>query len=436
MMIRAQCTRLPNGLRVATAAMPHVESVSMGVWVGAGGRCEPARWSGISHFIEHLLFKGTPKRSARAISQTIEGRGGDINAFTQEETTCYYARVAADHAWEALDVLLDMYLHPRFAAEDLRRERDVVIEEIMMVRDQPHQQVDEMLGELLWRGHPLGRPLTGSPETVGGLDRKALTAYRNRFYVPVNTVVAFAGQVDHAGCVARVQRYFAASGGMGRHGFDAVGAGVKQKPLWLKEKDIEQAHLAMGFRLFGRHDRRRYALKLLSVILGENMSSRLFQTVREDHGLAYAIQSGVHLFEDTGILTVSAGLDRERLGRALRLIVREIGRMRTSVVPRRELDRARDYAIGQLRLGLEGSNSQMMWVGEHLMSYGRMVTPESAIAEFKAVTAGQVRDLARQCLREDCLSVAMILPGLTKKLEAEAAGIMGGRRWGTRGTGG
>lgn len=424
MMINSQNTRLPNGLRVVTAAMPHVESVSIGVWVGAGGRCEPRQWSGVSHFIEHLLFKGTRKRSAREISQAIEGRGGDINAFTQEESTCYYARVAVDHTWQALDVLLDMYLQPLFAADDVRKERGVVIEEIMMGRDQPHQQVDEMLGEALWCDHALGRPLTGSPETVRKLGRRELLAYRARHYVPANTVIAFAGKVDHEECVARVREHFSTVGKGRPRRAAPVSGRVAQKSLCLKEKESEQAHVAMGFRLFGRHDERRYALKLLSVILGENMSSRLFQVVREQYGLAYAVQSGAHLFDDTGALMVSAGLERARLDRAMRLIMREIKRMKEKTVGSGELKRARDYAIGQIRLGLEGTSSQMMWVGEHFVSYGRLITPEECVTALAAVTAEEIQSLARQHLCRERLSVAMILPDPGKSLTDDLTSMM------------
>lgn len=424
MILGAQDAVLPNGLRVVTATMPQVESVAIGIWVGAGGRHEPEAISGISHFLEHMLFKGTRRRSARAISQTIEGRGGDINAFTQEESTCFYARVPVCHTWEAFDVLMDMYREPLLAPDDLKKERDVIIEEILMVRDQPQQQVDEMLGEALWRNHALGRPLTGSPETVGRLRRSDLVAFLASQYIPRDTVIAFAGNLDHESCVKRVQRYLPLRSAAARPRLRPVNARVAQRLLYVRQKDSEQAHVAMGFRLFGRHDRRRYALKLLSVVLGENMSSRLFQTVREQHGLAYAIQSGAHLFADTGVLMVSAGLDRNRLARAMTLIVREIGRIKAQAVSAAELRRARDYAIGQIRLGLEGTVSQMMWAGEHILSYGRVLTPEESIAELSRVTPGDLRALAEDILRPGRLSVAMVLPETGERVTGDIAGIV------------
>jgi len=391
--------------------------VSMGVWVGAGGRCESKEISGASHFIEHLLFKGTKRRSAREISQTIEGRGGDINAFTQEESTCYYARVATSHTWEAMDVLLDMLLNPRFAPVDIRKEQDVVIEEIMMVRDQPHQQVEEMLGELMWYGHALGRPITGTVETVRNFKRDLLLDYKDRYYTPANMVLAFAGQVEHRACVEQVKKAYSMRGRSLARRFAPLGAHAAQNPLHVFEKDIEQTHLAWGFRGFGRNDSRRFALKLLSVILGENMSSRLFQVIREQHGLAYSIQCGGHLFDDTGAFVITAGLDRDRLERVMALIAREIRKLKEKPVGKREFDRARDYSIGQIQLGFETSTSQMMWIGEHILSYGRVKSPEEGIKALGTVTVQDVQRLAEALLCPARCSLALVMPDVTVPLK-------------------
>ncbi len=424
MMLRTQVSRLSNGLRVVSAAMPHAQSVSIGVWVGAGGRCEPAGLSGISHFIEHMLFKGTRRRSARQISETIEGRGGDINAFTQEESTCYFARVARERAWEALDVLLDMYAEPRLGSEDIRRERGVVMEEIMMVRDQPAHHVEEMLGELLWPEQALGRPLVGRAETIRTLNRRELVEYMRRAYVPANTVIAFAGPVDHAACVRQADRQAGDYVAGRRLRFAPVDGRRGQRALWFMGKDTEQAHVALGIRAFGRNDSRRYALRVLSVILGENMSSRLFQLVREKHGLAYAIQSGIHLHHDTGALIVSAGLDSKRIEQAMGLITRELGRMRERPVGRNELARARDYAVGQIRMSLESTSNQMMWAGEHLLCYGGIITPEASIEALGAVTAEQVQTLAQDLFRPAGMSLAMIAPDTDLNGERRMTAVM------------
>jgi predicted Zn-dependent peptidase len=419
MLMDVRDTVLPSGLRVITSRMPHVESASVGVWVGVGGRHEPAHLSGASHFIEHLLFKGTRHRTARQISEAVEGCGGDLNAFTQEESTCYHARVAAGHLWRAFDVLMDMVHHPRFDPDDITKERGVILEEIMMYRDQPQQQVEEWLGELLWRNHPLGRPLVGTPESLRNLTRRTIRAFKQRHYLPGSTVVAFAGKVEHETCVARAQRYYPHAHREPKPPCGKVNHLVGQGRVHLHSKAIEQTHLAMGIRLFGRQDPRRYALKLLNVILGENMSSRLFQVVREQYGLAYAIQSGMHLFHDTGVLGISAGLDRRRTGRAMDLIVREVTRLKTTPVSPLGLRRAKEYACGQIRLALEGTTSQLMWIGEHFMSYGQLITPEQTIHALEQVTADEVQKLSRDIIRKDRCSVAMIAPDLGPRDERE-----------------
>jgi predicted Zn-dependent peptidase len=320
-----------------------------------------------------------------------------------------------------MDVLTDMYVNARFAAADVAKERGVVIEEILMYRDQPQHQVEEILGELLWKDHALGRPLTGSPETVKALGRKELLAYKARHYLPRNTVVAVAGKVDHESCVECVKALMGDGETAPKRAFAPVTGAVTQGRMKLEEKDVEQSHVAMGFRGFGRHDRRRYALKLLSVILGENMSSRLFQVVREQHGLAYAIQSAVHMFHDTGAFVISAGLDRDRLDAAMGLVMKELGRIKETQVGKAELGRARDYAVGQIRMGLESTSSQMMWVGEHFMSYGYLITPEEIIASLMAVTPAEICAVAGALLKPGRSSVAMVTPGATKALEHDVA---------------
>ncbi len=410
MKLDLQSTQLANGLRVATAAMPAVESVALGIFVGAGGRHETAAQSGISHFIEHLLFKGTTTRSARAISQAIEGRGGYLNAYTQEESTCYYAHIAATHAPEALELLADMFLHPRFAASDIKKERGVIIEEIEMYRDQPQQHVQEMLNGILWADHPLGRSLTGTPETVTAMTRDDFFAYKAARYAPPVTLVVFAGQVEHAPLVASVEKLF---GGLRAHKpapARAITAQTPQRDAVALAKEIEQAHLALGVRLFGRHDERRFALKLLSTVLGENMSSRLFQVVREKHGLAYSIHTALELFHDTGMLEISAGVDVEKFPRALDLILVEVARLRRQPVGAAELRRAKDYVTGQLRIGLEGAASQMTWAADNLMNFGRFIQPDEVIAAVQNVSAEDLRRLANDVLQPQRLSAALIAP--------------------------
>jgi predicted Zn-dependent peptidase len=252
--------------------------------------------------------------------------------------------------------------------------------------------------------------VAGTCETVKAIGRDELLAYKNLQYVPANIVVAFAGKVDHDSCVECVKAAFPGKVGKAPRPFAPLGRAVKRKPLDVLVKDVEQVHMALGFRTFGRRDPRRFALKLFSVILGENMSSRLFQVVREQYGLAYAIQCGGHLFHDTGGFVITGGLDRDRLDRAMALIARELRRIKDTPVGKRELERARDYSIGQIQLGLESTTSQMMWVGEHILAYGRVKAPEEGIESLKKVTAAEIQQLACELLRPEQMSLAMVMP--------------------------
>jgi predicted Zn-dependent peptidase len=387
-----------------------MESVSLGVWVGVGGRYEPARLSGASHFIEHLLFKGTPRRNAKQISQTVEGIGGYLNAFTSEETTCYYAKASHEHIDTLLDVLTDMYLHPRFAAADIDKERGVIKEELLMYHDQPDHYVHELLTETLWPGHPLGRSLAGTAKTLDAMDRGALLDFKHRKYIAANTVVAVAGHCRHDDIVPRVERMLT----LPRNGRSPTYTPVheQQRAVRLRffSKNCEQSHLAIGVRGYSRHDARRYSLKALSVILGENMSSRLFQVIRERHGLAYSIQSSTSYFADTGALLISAGLDTKRLHRALALILVELRKLSKQPPSTVELQRAKDYAIGQMRLGLESTANRMMWLGEHLLAYGTIQSPAEVERQILAVTPADVQAAAADLFRNNRLNVAVITP--------------------------
>lgn len=409
----AQAT-LDNGLRVVTATLPHVDSVAVGIWTGAGSRHEPARLAGVSHFIEHLLFKGTRRRSPRAISVEIEGRGGYLDAFTQEESTCYYARMAREHADLALDVLCDMHMHPCLAQGDVEKERSVILDEIQMYRDQPQHVVQEMLSASLWNGHALGRPVSGSEASLRRMTRADIVAFKRRRYVPRNTIVAAAGNISIGECVRMVRRRLGRLPGGSPCAASAGGNVARQKPIAVEARDVEQAHIALGFRHFGRHDSRRHALRLLNVVLGENMSSRLFQVLRETHGLAYAVQSSFTMFAETGAWVVSAGLESGRIARSAKLIGRELRRLRDRPVPAAELRQAKDYVIGQMKLGLESTSQQMMWVGEQLMGFGRFIPPEEMIASLMRVDSAAMQRVARAVLREDRMSLSVVAPGIAE----------------------
>src|SRR5882724_12003412 len=395
--------------------MPHMDSITLGVWVGVGGRYESARLSGASHFIEHLLFKGTRRRSAKQISQTVEGVGGYLNAFTGEETTCYYAKASHKHFNTLLDVLADMYLHSRFAADEIDKERGVIKEELLMYRDQPDHYVHELLTETLWPGHPLGRSLTGTVKSLDGMDRGGLLGFKQKKYVAANTVVAVAGHCEHDDIVRRVEKTLLLPRNGRSPGFEPAHETQRGPRLRFFTKNCEQSHLAIGIRGYSRHDARRYSLKALSVILGENMSSRLFQVIRERHGLAYSIQSSTTYFADTGALLVSAGLDTKRLHRALALILAEMRKIARQPPSAVELQRAKDYAIGQMRLGLESTANRMMWLGEHLLAYGSIQTPAEVEKRIIGVTAEDVQRVAADLFRDNRLNVAVVTPSKNER---------------------
>ena len=405
-----QLTRLENGITVATAEMPHMASVSVGIWVAVGGRFEPAEISGVSHFIEHLLFKGTQKRSAREISQAVEGIGGYLNAFTSEESTCFYSKARHDRFDELLEVLTDMFLHSRFDLVDVDKERSVIKEELAMYRDQPQHHVHDLLNELMWPDQPLGRSLTGSEKTLDAIQRPSLLSFRNANYVAPGILVIAAGNLQHRKVVRAVRSISRRFPSGKRPTFLPARDGQQAPRVKLVTRKTEQTQLAIGLRTCSRHDERRFALRLLSTMLGENMSSRLFQSVREDHGLAYSIFSSNSYFDDVGGLVISAGLDPDKLPQAIKLILRELRRCVDDLPSVTELRRARDYTVGQMDLGLESTENQMMWLGEHLLGYGRMMEPAEMKRRLAAVRPAEIRAVAREFFRPERMSVALISP--------------------------
>jgi predicted Zn-dependent peptidase len=399
-----------GGLTVVTAEMPHMASVSLGIWVGVGGRYEPADLSGVSHFIEHLLFKGTRRRSAKQISQDVEGIGGYLNAFTTEELTCFYSKARHDRFQELLEVLMDMFLNSTFEPGEIEKERNVIKEELAMYLDQPQHHVLELLNETLWPNQPLGRSLTGTLATLNSLTRKQLLDFRRRNYVSGGTLIAAAGQLHHDQVIKAISAFARRLPAGERPRFAPAVSAQTAPQVRLFTKTIEQTQLALGIRTCSRHDSRRFALRLLSTILGENMSSRLFQVLREDHGLAYSVCSSLSFYDDVGALVISAGLETDKLQSALRLIGQELNRLKKTLIGRAELRRARDYLIGQIDLGLESTENQMMWLAEQMLGYGRTVPPEHIKHRLSEVRASDIRAAAREFLRPERLSLSVVSP--------------------------
>jgi predicted Zn-dependent peptidase len=403
-------TRLENGLAVATAEMPHMASVSVGIWVGVGGRYEPAPINGVSHFIEHLLFKGTRRRSAREISQAVEGVGGYLNAFTSEEHTCFYAKAGHDHFEELWDVLADMFLNSAFDPGEIVKEREVIKEELAMYIDQSQLYVQELLNALMWPGQPLGRSITGTEKSLDAIGRQELLDYQRTHYVAPAILVAAGGRITHAEAVKAVTRSAKKFAPGPRPRYAPATATQTRPAIRLHTRKTEQTQIALGIRASSRHDEWRYALRLLNTLLGENMSSRLFQTVREEHGLAYSIYSANSFFDDAGDIVISAGLDLDHLEKTLKLILREINRLASDLAPTAEFRRARDYLTGQMDLSLENSENQMMWAGEQWLGYGKIIKPDEYKKRLCEVRPSAVRAAAQRFFRPDRLNLALVSP--------------------------
>ena len=417
--MKTQLTTLPSGLRVATCEMPHVETAAVGIWAGVGGRHEPSKLNGISHFIEHMLFKGTARRSARKIMEEVEGVGGDMNAFTSEERTCYYAAAAAEFFPRLCDVLSDLYLNPRFAPQDIERERGVIGEEILMYRDEPSSHVQEMLNEIFWPAHALGRPLTGTLETIEKFGREDFFKYRSSHYHTKNTVISAAGKVRHEEVVERAARLLEKLPKGKALTFDKAPAPNRKARVTVEKRDTQQTQVAMGFTGTSHHDTQRFALQVLHVILGGNASSRLFQQLREKRGLCYSVSTHPACYTDTGMLNLSLGLDQRNLEKSLRLILTEFQNLKTKPVAAAELRRAKEYLIGTSRMSLERTANQNMRLGSSVLVYGHIVDPETIHAKIRAVSSEDVQEAAARFLDPRRAAMAVVGPAPeAKSLEA------------------
>ncbi len=412
-----EITQLKNGTRIATAHMPHMASVCIGVWAGSGSRHEAESLNGVSHFIEHILFKGTKRRNAKEISESVEGVGGYLNAFTSEENTCYYAKAREDK-WEILaDVLLDMFINPSFDREEIEKERDVIKEELAMYLDQPSQHVLELLNNILWPNHPLGRCITGTEASIDRLTTSRLKRYWKKHYVSSNTLIVLAGPVDHQHVVRKIGKYARKINKGPAPSYKSVKIIQEAPQFYVHAKRSEQVQLAYGIKTCSRHTEQRYALRLLNTILGENMSSRLFQRLREDHGLAYSIYSNLGFFHDVGFLTIAAGIDASHLETSQKLIHQTLIELRNKKPLRKELTRARDYLIGQLDLHLESTENHMIWLGEQILGLGNPIPSSQIQQKLMTVTPDEIKNVACQFFQPDRLNLAVVGKVAKRRLE-------------------
>lgn len=417
-------TQLPNRIRIVSEQLKDRDSASIGIWFAAGGRYENADNKGVAHFLEHMAFKGSRKYSCEEIKQTVEGVGGSLNAFTGEEETCYYAKVPARHLACAFDVLADISFFPTIARKDLEKERTVILEEIKMYRDLPQYHVGELLEALLWPKHPLGESLAGTPHTVGNLQPADLHAFHKQLYAPQNVVVAACGQVDHDALAALVRSKLGKLKAGNKTAFIPARRDQSKPSAHLHHKNTEQMHLALGYLAYETNHPDYYVLALLSIILGGNMSSRLFNEVREKRGLAYSISCGIKALDDTGIFMVRAGVDNTKIAPALDVVLKVFQKTAQQGVGADEFKRARDYYLGQSLLGLEDTLDHMLWVGGVVLSNDQVKTMKDVVARINAVRPADIRRVARHVLAPNRLNVALIGP-LTEPQEKELRSIIG-----------
>lgn len=385
--------QMRNGLVVASEVMPHLRSVSLGVWVKCGSRYEEADNTGISHFIEHLLFKGTQTRSAADIAKAIDSVGGQLDAFTEKEYVGFYARVLDEHLPFAFELMSDIVLNPAFPNKEIQRERNVIVEEINMVEDTPQELILDLYMERFWKGHPLGRPISGTKESIAHIARNDVRRFFKKNYNASSIVIAVAGNIRHQKAIKLAERHFArlkpgSPAKAGQPPKTHAGRHVRRKT------HLEQTHICLGTVSPPVASEERYSSHLLNNILGGGMSSRLFQNIREKRGLVYSIFSMLNLYHDAGSLIVYAGTAPENAAEVVELILRELKRLKTQLIPSQELKRAKENVKGLVMLSLESSSSRMTHLAQQMIYYGRYYQPEEILEAVERVTAREIRNLA------------------------------------------
>jgi len=405
-----QKTALDNGLRVITSTMPHTRSVCVSIFIGTGSRYETDPEAGVSHFIEHLLFKGTQKRAtSREISTAIEGVGGILNGGTDREITLYWCKVAKPHFRLALDVLTDMLLHSRFDPQEIEKERQVVIEEINMSKDSPSQQVNMLIDQILWPGHPLGRDIAGSKESVTAMTRETMLGYLNEQYQPQNTVVAIAGNIGHRQAVTAVSRAMGNwTGRQPNRGYSAYEP-KQGRRIHIERRDSEQTHLCLALPGLSLLHPKRFTLDLLNIVLGEGMSSRLFAEIRDKLGLAYSIHSYTEHLLDSGAITIYAGTEPKNLETIIKTILEQLNRLKEKP-PESEISKAKELAKGHLILRMEDSRSVAAWMGGQETLTERILSVDQVMSIIDAITAEELKQIAQELIIAEQLRLAVVGP--------------------------
>lgn len=409
-----QTTVLPNGLRIVTESMPSVRSVSLGIWIGTGSRVEKGAENGLSHFIEHMVFKGTSNRSAEDIARSVDSIGGGLDAFTSKELVSFNTKVLDEHLPIALDVLSDMVLNPVFREDDIEKEKGVILEEIKSEADQPEFVLHEMFISNFWKGHGLGRPILGTRETVKKYNRELLFDFYNRVYSPRNILITAAGSLEHGKIVSLISERFSDLRERGSLPVDKKP--VASAPIILKNKEsLEQVHITVGVPSYELAHEMRFPLYVLNTVLGGGMSSRLFQNIREKQGLVYSVYSELNLFSDTGCTTIYAGTGVETARQVVTSINQEIVSIKQDLIAEEELRRAKDHLKGSLMLSLESTSSRMSNLARQELYFPRFYSFDEMLESIEAVTRTQVQEVAQEFFQTDKVALAML--GRVKGME-------------------
>ncbi|NVM56708.1 MAG: insulinase family protein [Desulfobacterales bacterium] len=401
-------TILDNGIRITTKRVSHARSVVMGVWVNVGARDESLEESGLSHFIEHMIFKGTERRTALQIAKEFDAIGGLCNAFTSKENTCYYAKVMDTYLNTMVDLLSDIFLNSVFHAKEVERERQVILQEIKMLEDTPDEHVHVLLAHAVWGNHPLGRAILGTPETVVEFDSETIRKYFMRAYQPERIVIAAAGNLEHGPFVELTARAFEVV--RKENNFPQRTPPIMDRAITAHPKNLEQVHICLGTKGVHVTDPRRYACFILNVILGGNMSSRLFQEIRERRGLAYAVYSFLSSYCDTGMWGIYVGVERSNIQQVLESVVKEMKQLKEKPVDGSELRNAKEYLKGGLYLAAENTENQMTRLAHNEINFGRYVSLKEVEDEIEKVTAEDILELSHDIFQNDSVSLTLLGP--------------------------
>jgi predicted Zn-dependent peptidase len=409
-------TELDNGFKVISSRLADVHSLTLGIWIKTGGRYENKGNNGISHLMEHMLFKGTKKRSCQALKRSIESKGGAFNAFTSEESVCYYIKILSNRLHLASEVLSDMVVNPSLHREDIEKEKKVIFEEIRMYLDLPMHYVHDILDSLIWPDHQLGLPLVGTYETVGSITRSDLIRQKQVFHAPNNMAAIACGNIDHSKFTRIMRDLFYRQKPICQPVALKPGACPRQVSTRFMHKQTEQTHLCLGFRGLSNNHPSRYALCLLNIILGGNMSSRLFNEIREKRSLAYEIGSSVKAYKDTGSFFIHAGVDNKKLKDAVSVIIKELEKLKNKFISSRELSMAKEYFRSGLLMALENTMSNMLFLGEQVTSTGKIQTKEAILEQVEKVKPEDIMAVAKRFFDRKALKLAAIGPQSEKEI--------------------